>query len=149
LKEIVGQLWDYFGREPYIVLITTSGSLRKNGKAVCGRGCAAEARIKINGFEKLVGAHIQNFGNVIMLTDRGYGVFPVKHEWWQEADPKLIAQSANQLVKIIKHEDFTGKTFLLPRPGCGAGGLQWPHVRPILEAAGLPDSIWVISHAVA
>jgi hypothetical protein len=150
MREIVGQLWNYYGLDPYIVLITTNGTIKKNNQAVMGRGCAKEASVKIPGIARLLGAHLSNFGNVLMVTDKGYGTFPVKHNWWDEtADPALIMQSATALAKMIQHEDFAGKTWILPRPGCGVGQLQWAQVKPMLERCGLPDNIWVISKSVA
>lgn len=145
MREVSGDLWSFYGRETYIVLITTNGSIRKNGKGVMGRGCAAEARLKIPGIERLLGANLQTFGNVLALTDGGYGFFPVKHEWWQDADMELIVKSATQLEKLAQHEDFTGKTFILPRPGCGSGGLQWSQVKPLLIECKLQDNVWVIN----
>lgn len=147
VKLITGDLWTYYGRENYVVLITTNGNVKKNGKAVLGRGCAKEATLKIPGIEKLVGASIQNFGNVPFITDRGYGTFPVKHNWWEPADLKLIAASAEHLKKFIAHPDFAGKTFILGRPGCGSGGLQWEEVKPILETCNLPNNVWIISRS--
>jgi hypothetical protein len=146
VKIVTGNLWSYYGREPYIVLITTNGTIKKNHQAVLGRGCAKEASIKIPGIARLLGAHLQNFGNVLMVTDKGYGTFPVKHEWWSEkADPALIVKSATDLAKMVEHPDFANKTWVLPRPGCGVGKLQWNEVRPLLEACGLPDTVWIIS----
>lgn len=144
-KEVLGDLWTYYGREPYIVLITTNGGLRSNGKAIMSKGCAAEARLKIPGIERLLGAHLQSFGNRLMVTENGYGTFPVKINWWEKADLALIVQSAGELAKMAAHKKFADKIFILPRPGCGVGKLQWSEVKPLLEACQLPDSVWVIS----
>ena len=150
MKEIQGNLWTFWGREPYIILITTNGTIKKNNHAVLGRGCAKEASIKIPGIARLLGAHLLNFGNKLMVTDRGYGTFPVKHEWWSEkADPELIVQSATDLAKMVQHPDFAGKTWILPRPGCGVGQLKWSEVKPLLETVELPDSVWIISKSIA
>jgi hypothetical protein len=134
MREILGELWSYYGREPYIVLVTVNGNLRSNGKAIMSKGCAAEARLKIPGIERLLGAHLH-----------GYGTFPVKVNWWEKADLALIVQSAGELAKMAAHKKFADKIFILPRPGCGVGKLQWSEVKPLLEACQLPDSVWVIS----
>jgi hypothetical protein len=140
-------MWKFFGRDGYIILITTSGSRKKNGRAVMGKGCASEARLKIPGIDRLLGAHLDRFGNNVMLTDRGYGTFPTKHQWFDKfADLDLIARSAQQLRKFTEHPDFRGKTFILARPGCGLGGLEWSQVRPLLE--DLPDNVHIISKSV-
>lgn len=47
------------------------------------------------------------------------------------ADPALIAQSCLELVALADAHGW--RRVLLPRPGCGAGGLDWAHdVRPRL-----------------
>ena len=103
MKLITGELWNYFGRDNFIILITTNSVVRKNHKAVMGRGCAAEAVQKIPGIEKTARRSPEAFGNKLMLTDRGFGTFPVKDKWWEKADLKLIAQSAADLVKMCNH----------------------------------------------
>ena len=39
MKEITGDLWDYYRRPMHTICITTNGTIKKNGKAVMGRGC--------------------------------------------------------------------------------------------------------------
>ena len=147
-REVVEDLWRYFGRDPYIVLITTNGTLKKNGKNPMGRGCAAEARLKISGIERLVGANIQTFGNKMLVTENGWGTFPVKHQWWEPADPELIVASANDLKKLAESATFRDKIFILGRPGCGNGKLHWSVVGPLLRGVGLPDNVWIISRSI-
>ena len=64
--------------------------------------------------------------NSIMLVS-----FPVKHNWFENADIKLIEQSANQLVKLADNNNWN--KILIPRPGCGNGNLKWSNVKPVLE----------------
>jgi hypothetical protein len=148
MRIVQGELWSFYGHEPYIVLITVNGDVKPNGKNVMGKGCAAEARLKIPGIEKLVGANIQTFGNKVLLTDDGYGTFPVKNHWWEKADMELIVRSADDLRRFAESDTFKKKTFLLPRPGCGSGGLVWSEVKAVLEACHLPDNVHVISKSV-
>lgn len=147
MREILGNLWDYYGREGFVILITTSGTLKGNGNGVMGKGCAKEARLKIPGIEKLLGFYLQSFGNRVAINDAGVGFFPTKNNWWEKSDMELIVKSADQLADLTKHPDFKGKTFILPKPGCGSGGLQWAQVKPLLEQCGLPDNVWIISKA--
>ena len=91
-----------------------------------------------------LGRFIQRHGNVVGQFMPGLKIlsFPVKHNWWEKADPELIRESAKQLVEI---EPFIPRGFALktsgkcylPWPGCGNGQLQWKHVsgiiRPILD----------------
>jgi len=67
----------------------------------------------------------------------------VKHKWWEKADLGLIYQSTQELVKVADREDF--KTILLPRPGCGNGGLYWDDVKPAIDGY-LDDRFLIIEY---
>ena|SRR5579862_4938305 len=142
MKEITGELWDYYGRTNYIILITTNGTVKKNGECVMGRGCAAEAVKRIPGIAAKLGTFLRHLGNRIYeLEFKKLYSFPVKHNWYEQADLKLIRESAEALKYNAKLNETI--TFVLPRPGCGNGRLDWKDVRPLLE--DLPDNVLVIS----
>ena len=72
-----------------------------------------------------------NFGNHLTLQpDCHVLTFPVKNNWWEKADLKLIEQSCQELADTC---DFFKPPFYMVRPGCGNGGLDWKEVKPILE----------------
>src|SRR5208283_1124607 len=106
-----------------------------------GRGCALEAATRFPELPKLLGEKIELFGNnVYELQSKKLWVFPVKHKWWKPADPKLIKKSAEQLALYIKNREIEfglHETFVLPKPGCGNGQLDWEDVKPLLK--DLPD----------
>lgn len=142
MKEIFGDLWDFYGKLDTIVIITTNGFVKKNGKAVMGRGCALEAAIRFPSFPKVLGCHLHSNGNIPMTwPSLGVATFPVKHRWFEQADPELIEDSTrwlNQEALANPH-----KTYVLPRPGCGNGGLPYQYVKPIIDR--LPDNVFVIT----
>jgi hypothetical protein len=144
MQEIKGNLWDYFGRKGYVVLITTNGYVRKNGECVMGKGCAAEAKAAIPGLAKQLGEKILQSGNkVYWFGEKGFYLmsFPVKDFWWERARLGLIRESAYELKRIA-----TGNPdvkFVLPRPGCGSGNRTWDEVEPML--LDLPDNVLVIT----
>lgn len=146
MKEIVGNLWDYYDHD-HILVITTNGTVKRDGSVVMGRGCALEAKTRIKGIDKYLGKMVENFGNhVHILTDKPLPVvvaFPVKHEWWERADIKLIERSAHELVELW-HNGWTHKEVVLPRPGCGNGGLKWETVAPLLQTI-LPEEFVVVT----
>jgi hypothetical protein len=146
MKEIKGDLWDYYGRKGFIVCITTNGFLKKNGEAVMGRGCAWEAKTRFPELPKLLGQKIKLFGNnVYELQSKKLWSFPTKHNWWEKADPDLISKSAAQLVSYIENRRIEFgllETFILPKPGCSNGQLDWEDVKPLLK--DLPNTVWVI-----
>lgn len=145
--EVTGNLWTF---PADVRVITTNGSVKRNGECVMGRGCALEAKQQVTGFNlaKHLGGLIQNKGNHVhfLYTDGqqdGIDVysFPVKHVWNEKADIKLIERSAHELVRLMvgmpsdRGYLVNDKTsvILLPRPGCGNGHLLWEDVKPILQ----------------
>ena len=133
MREIKGNIFD---QKVDVVCISTNGSVRKDGRAVMGCGCAADAALLFPELPLILGEKIQTFGNhfayLKYYEDRGYTIasFPVKNSWNdQEADLKLIEESCKDLVDSTMPEI----TVALPRVGCGVGALQWPEVKKILE----------------
>lgn len=147
MKEIYGDLWEYYDKPNHIICITTNGTVKKNGCGVMGRGCAKELLERVPDADILLGSHLQSFGNnigILCVDDQKQIrviVFPVKHNWWEKADLTLIRKSAEQLNLIaITRAD---EAYILPRPGCGNGHLNWGEVKPLLE--DLPDNVLVIT----
>lgn len=136
MKEAFGNLWDYPADWR---VITTNGFVKNNGQAVMGRGCAKEAATKYVTLPVELGSLLKRHGNhLFVLMQYKLITFPVKHNWWEKADLKLISQSAAELFEL----NFNN--VVMPRAGCGNGQLSWEEVKPILEY--LPDSITVITN---
>ena len=145
MKEIKGNLWDHYkGADGPLICITTNGFVKKNGEAVMGRGCAREAMDRFDGLALRFGNLLKDFGNTFIYIGNGsLFSFPVKHNWWEEADIDLIRRSAQQLMEFLNrqnefntrsHFSFQFKEVILPKPGCGNGKLDWEsQVKPILE----------------
>ena len=144
MKEIFGELWSYFAKPSTTVLITTNGTITKDGKCVMGRGCAAQAKVRFPGIDAELGRRIAANGNVMLPLEAGliYS-FPTKHNWYEKADLTLIAQSARQLANLAVFDRPSG-IYILPRPGCNNGRLRWEEVKPVI--AFLPDNVWVITN---
>lgn len=129
--------------------ITTNGSLRVGGLAVMGRGCAQEALERWPCLAILLGRLIRERGIGVYFLYRdaklGYLInFPVKYDWRQAANMLLIEHSCKELMALIDRRQF--QRVLLPRPGCGAGGLQWEDVRSVI-APLLDNRVAVLCHA--
>lgn len=130
--------------------ITTNGTVKTNGRAVMGRGCAKQATERYSFMQLTLGRLIQEQGNhVVVIFEPPAGPepwtlcsFPVKHEWEQRADLILIAQSATELRELTNQMGW--HTVVLPRPGCGNGGRKWSEVRPILQPI-LDDRFTVVT----
>lgn len=152
MKEIVGNLWDSkFSTPDYVRIITTNGFVKKDGSAVMGRGCAREAvyrwpalsAVPIPSLPMRLGAHIKARGNICAWMTTGLITFPVKHAWYEPADLELIGNSAVWLKR--EADNLRQKWFVLPRPGCGNGQLNWEDVKPLIKF--LPDNVLVIDFA--
>lgn len=148
--EVKGNLWTF---PADIRVITTNGTLKKNGEAVMGRGCALEATVRYDGIARVLGNSIRNHGNHVAFiygSVEGIYSFPVKHDWWDMADLALIERSAGELVKLMDALPTNAASLLqhtrvvMPRPGCGNGRLKWADVKPILEPI-LNDRFHVIT----
>lgn len=142
MTELIGNLWL---ADADVRVITTNGTIKKNGQCVMGRGCAAEAKAKYPELPLLLGKHLKENGNVpqkFSLADDVLVSFPVKHHWFQMADIKLIRDSAIFLRAMAG--TYGWHSVVMPRPGCGNGGLLWSDVRPVIEPI-LDDRFAVIT----
>lgn len=115
--------------------ITTNGFVKKNGECVMGRGCAKQIANSYPEMPLLLGKKIKQNGNIVQpICDLGDNIvvvaFPVKHNWWEEADTQLIQKSCIQLMTLTKDKNME---ILLPRPGCGNGKLKWEEVKILIE----------------
>ena len=148
MKEVYGDLWTYPvpADKTKVICITTNGTIRRDGCAVMGRGCAQQAARRYPWLPADLGSRVHRNGNHVFRISDFFGgsllTFPVKHQWHQKADLNLIHQSMIELM-VAADAAQPETIFLLPRPGCGNGGLHWEDVKPLLE--GLPDNIWVIT----
>jgi hypothetical protein len=61
--------------------------------------------------------------------------------WMSQAKFDIICNSARNLMRLAESEGW--KSVVIPRPGCGAGGLQWKHVKEHLEVI-LDDKFYII-----
>lgn len=126
-------LWDAHDNEKWIV-ITTNGFVKKDGSLVMGRGCAREAKNKYPNLPYVFGHMIQEYGNHLYAV-HNYKIiaFPVKHNWYEQADIKLIERSTRELVYFVDTSEGVEGPIYIPRPGCGNGKLDWKDVKPVLE----------------
>jgi hypothetical protein len=129
MNEISGNIWDYLGKA--VVVITTNGHVTKSGKADLGRGCARQAGERFPGLALHLGSMLRELGNHVHYLGDGIASFPVEENPWSVPDPGLIRRSARELRALT---DAMGwQCVIVPRPGCGGGGLCWNEARPLVE----------------
>ena len=137
MKTVFGDIWKYSAD---IICITTNGTIKNNGEGVMGAGIALQAKKKNLDLPAILGNTLKIYGNHF-CEFKNYAFFPVKHNWWEKADLELIERSALELANFANLN--ADKIYVLPRPGCGNGGLKWEEVKEIIELI-LPDNVHVI-----
>lgn len=140
--EFFGDMWSM---PADLHVITTNGNINRQGRAVMGRGVAAQAKSMFVGVDRRLAELLQASGNHVhylglWLTrdaTTGYRLlsFPVKRCWYEDADLDLIRQSVEELRSYVKQRygSLRDLRVVLPRPGCGNGRLRWEDVRPIVS----------------
>lgn len=173
MHDVKGDLFDAVGNGDALCL-TTNGHINTRGQCVMGRGCARQAVEKWPQINKLLANRIRMHGNIVnhIININGTAIysFPVKPEfeivnkdktnvvkhmrghadvgsriagWAAVAKLEIILKSAHQLVQIADTLNY--KTIAIPRPGCGAGGLEWDYVKPYIESI-FDDRFWVVGY---
>lgn len=157
MKEAKG---DMFFVECDALVVTTNGYVKTTGECVMGRGCAKQAAKIDPEIPRLLGTQIRKHGNNVNIICERNGVtlvsYPVKPSsvvydgtnvvrhirqklkrgqsiggWAAVANKELIERSASQLVKLANERAWNN--IILPRPGCGAGELDWADIGKMLH----------------
>jgi hypothetical protein len=129
MLETVGDIWEY--AETAVIVITTNGSLTKDGRAVLGRGVAKQAATLFPGFAEKLGRLVAEQGSHVFDLGCGIVSFPVEETAWSLPDLRIISRSAEELLILADQSGW--RRVVVPRPGCGGGGLTWKDVQPLLE----------------
>lgn len=128
MHEIIGEIWDYLGKA--LVVITTNGQVDRRGRAILGRGCARQAQEHFPDIAERLGRLLREQGSRVHDLGGGLVSFPVEETAWSTPDLRLIRRSAVELRELADRLGW--KMIVVPRPGCGGGGLDWRDVRPLL-----------------
>ncbi|OHB33481.1 MAG: ADP-ribose-binding protein [Desulfuromonadaceae bacterium GWC2_58_13] len=129
MRELVGDLWDHLGAAP--VCITTGGLVSPKGECAMPRGCARQARDRFPEVAGQLGALILARGNHVHELEHGLVSFPVENSPFELPGLSLIERSCSELRALVEAKGWP--QVVVPRPGCGSGGLMWHEIRPILE----------------
>lgn len=129
MQEIYGDLWSYHGSVP--IGITTAGQVSRKGNCVMLLGCGRQAKERFPDLPQRLGALILAQGNHVFKLGSGLFSFPVEHGPFEVPDLRLIERSCGELVAMADEQGW--QQVVLPRPGCGGGGLEWRQIKPLLE----------------
>jgi len=140
MLEITGDIWEYVASG--VIVITTNGSKTRDGRAIFGRGVARQAALRYPDLAEILGTRLTTEGNRVFDLGHGIATFPVEESPWSLPDLRIIARSAEELRLLADRSGW--QRIIVPRPGCGGGGLAWQEVRPLLEP-WLDDRFTVIT----
>ena len=111
--------------------VTTNSEIKRDGRLVMGAGVAKQAIKRYPDLDARIASLIKVFGNLpFYFADLGIISFPTKNDWRDPSDIDLIRNSAEHAKWIADAHGL--KRIVLTRPGCGCGGLYWPHVREVI-----------------
>jgi hypothetical protein len=130
MQEIIGDIWDHH-RQGAVIAITTGGCVRKDGTCDMPRGCARQAKERFPDLNWHLGQQISMHGNHVFDLGRRIVSFPVENNPFERPEFGLIEQSCRELVELVNYKGW--RQIIVPRPGCGGGGLEWREVKPILD----------------
>lgn len=146
LQEMIGDIWGVAKQLDALVVVPTNGDVRRDGRAVMGRGLAAQAAARWPDLPAALGGRLRRLGGAVFyFPDCEAFSFPVKRHWPDRADLALIARSAVDLARLAPL--VTDRRVCLPRPGCGNGRLDWARVRPVIADALAGEQFVVVDRA--
>lgn len=148
MREIYGNALELINTPGYDALcILTNGFVKNNGNAVMGRWIAKQIATLYPEAPTILGNSLKEHGNIFrpLFKSKGklYLTYPTKDVWWNNYSLDIIKSSAEALSAFAN--SFPNMRILLPRPGCGNGGLDWKDVKPILENI-LPSNVVIITY---
>lgn len=139
---------------PGFYVVTTNGTLKKDGSLVMGKGAALQALERHSNLPAIAGREVYYHSTGIANTDHlygflpviyphedtpGIGLFQVKWSFRNSASIELIKMSVSMLTQFL--ELRKGISVRMNFPGIGAGGLLRSVVEPYLYR--LPQTVTV------
>lgn len=128
--EVQGDLWEIPADAR---VVTTNGIVMRDGRLIMGGGCALEAAQRYPDMPKRLGMLVTHWGNHSYVMEEEDNIvisMPTKHHVKDPSDPDLIVRSAKEMV--LHANEYHLNRVLVPRPGCGLGGLLWEDVKVLL-----------------
>lgn len=146
MKEITGNIFDIPDADA--ICVTTNGVVKRNGELVMGAGIAKQFAERYPDLPQFLGNLVTLHGNqpyIFNATPLARPVvvsFPSKYDWKNPSSLDLIRRSALYLRDMVELKEW--KKVVLPRPGCGYGGLKWETVKKVIEPI-LDDRFYIIT----
>lgn len=134
MKEIKANFWDVY-KSYNAIVCPTNGVVKKNGELVMGGGLAKQFKQRFPYIAFSWGQMVKESGNHVYLHEHREDLpdlisYPSKKHWADVSDLFLIRRSADELLSLTNQKDYDN--ILVPRVGCGLGGLTWDVVKPVM-----------------
>ena len=141
MLEVPGDLWSY--KADYRC-IPTNGVVTSDGRLVMGAGVAKAALELSPWIDRMLGNYVKEKGNIPCILDGSRLIsFPTKSHWKGDSSLGLISDSAHWIANWAKNNE--SPIIVLPRVGCGLGGLRWDTVQPLLSQIFVEDNFVVVN----
>ena len=144
--EAKADLFEFYGQPNMVICFTCSPSINKRGELIMARGTAAQAKHffarKYLRFPLTCGVTISQspHDSVFLLYPSVYAV-KTKPCWDRPATLALVMAAAQRIRTWAASRQST--RFIIPRLGCGHGGLEWRDLRAQFRAI-LPNNVTVV-----
>lgn len=154
MKQTTGDLWQ---TPAQVKVVPTNGMYTSIApdvhRAHMGAGVAKQAALLWPRLPLLLGERLREYGNQLFVFQipPAYReamwatvlvAFPTKNRWIDSATPILLDRSTRELLDAYRQNGW--ENVLMPRVGCGLGGLAWEEVEPMLQHY-LSDAFTVIT----
>ncbi len=136
MQYLSGDIWEKATEANGWVVVTTNTMIRGDGLAVMGAGIAKEAAQRFPDLPSRLATHIVRWGDRIYI-DNEVICLPTKRDWRQPSKLEYVEQGCRELLELARVLEIVGnqRSILLPKLGCGLGGLNWERqVRPMMDA---------------
>lgn len=141
LQMISGDLWAQH-KLGHVIAVTTGGQVGKDGACAMPSGTARQAAQRYPSLPYTLGDQIRKFGMHVFDLGNRIVSFPVENSPFENPELSIINRSCEELIELTDYKGWNH--VVVPRPGCGHGGLQWNEVQPIL-AQYLDERFFVIT----
>ena len=126
----MANIWSLKG----VPVIPTNGVVNPRGYAVMGAGLAKQASERYPDLPALLGLHLTKHGNTVCWFPK-YNLitFPTKEHWKDKSPLGLLETSTLKVRELARKLNPIDNPILIPRVGCGLGGLNWDRqVKPMI-----------------
>jgi hypothetical protein len=135
MKYVQGDIWELARELDAWVVIPTNTTIRRDGKAVMGAGLAKEAADRVPHLQEKLSTHIARFRERLYV-DKPVICLATKRDWRQPSRLEWVEHGCFELVELARVLASVGdhRPILVPKLGCGLGGLNWERqVRPVVD----------------